>query len=77
MNMSFAELFNTLFFAAIGLLAWLVPIPLNRRISSCAIGACGLAVCLLLASTPAFLPEQANRQLRAWAPLLLILVAYH
>ena len=50
---------------------------MHRRIIACAIGAFGIAVCLLTASTPAFLTEPVSSQLRIWAPALLILLAYH
>lgn len=75
--MSFAELFNSLYFAAISLLAWLVPLSLRRRFLTCAIGAFGLAACLFIAFSHVFLTEQASHQLRTWTPVLLILLAYH
>ncbi len=77
MDMSFAELFNSLYFAAISLLAWLVPLSLRRRFTACALGVFGIAVCLFMASSPTFLDEQTSQQLRTWIPVLLILLAYH
>lgn len=75
--MSFAELFNALFFAAIALAAWFVPLSFHRRITVCAMGSVGIAVCLLMSSSPAFLTERSSRQLRTWVPVLLILLAYY
>ena len=75
--MSFAELFNILFFAAISLLAWFVPLPLYRRISACALGLSGIAICLFMAHSSTLLTAQASRHLRIWMPLPLILLAYH
>ncbi len=77
MDMSFAELFNILFFAAISLLAWFVPLSLYRRISACALGVLGIAICLFMAHSSAFLTVQVSRHLRTWMPLPLLLLAYH
>ncbi len=77
MDMSFAELFNILFFAAISLLAWFVPLFLHRRVSACVLGALGIAACLFMTHSASLFTVQASRQLRTWMPLLLILLAYH
>lgn len=77
MDMSFAELFNILFFAAVSLLAWFVPLSLHRRISAGVLGILGISVCLFLAHSSSLLTVQTSRHLRTWMPLLLILLAYH
>jgi hypothetical protein len=48
MEICFAELFNTLFFAGISLVAWFVPLPLHRRIIACAIGAFDIATAAVM-----------------------------
>jgi hypothetical protein len=77
MDTSFAELFNILFFAAISLLAWFLPLSLHRRISASVLGVLGIAVCLFMAHSSAHLTVQTSHHLRTWMPLLLILLAYH
>jgi hypothetical protein len=77
MEMNFAEKFNILFFSVISLLVWIIPLPLRRRMAVWAIGALGVAVCLLMTFSPAVLPQRKSDLLREWMPAALILVAYH
>ena len=53
------------------------PVPIRRRVSACAIGAFGIAVCIFLSSLPSLVSGQTSRALRDWVPAGLILVAYH
>jgi len=77
MHMSIAEWINSLFFSLIFVLAWIFPISLSKRLVACAIGIFGIAICIFMAESPAFLSEENSRALRQWLPVLLILVAYH
>jgi len=58
-------------------LAWVLPLPYDRRIRSWAIGAAGSAACVLAALSGNVLPNQASIALRDWLPVPLLLVAYH
>jgi hypothetical protein len=72
-----AELLNILFFSSLALLAWLVPVPLRRRVGATVIGAAGISVCFLMTLSPSLMSEKASHGLRDWLPTILILVAYH
>ena len=76
-NMNFAEWFNIIFFSVISVFALVIPLPRNQRILACAIGSFGIAVCLLMFYSPAFLSEKASLNLRNWIPVMLIFIAYH
>jgi hypothetical protein len=75
--MNFSELFNILYFSAMSLLALMMPLPFLRRALVWTIGAFGIAVCLFMAFSSAFLPDYKSVLLRTWLPAGLILVAYH
>ncbi len=59
------------------LLACLIPLPHQRRMVACAIGASGIAVCTFMIYSSALLSEHASLNLRDWLPVILILAAYH
>jgi len=76
MDLSFAELINISYFSLISLISIFFPVPVPRRLITCAVGAFGIAVCIFLAVSPSLLSEQTSHALRIWIPVGLILVAY-
>jgi hypothetical protein len=68
-----AELLNVFFFTVFTALAWLLRLPLRRRITATRLGLAGIALSILpqLADT-----SQVISVLRDWLPAVQILLAY-
>jgi len=77
MDLSFAESINISYFFLFSLISIFFPAPVRRRVYAFAIGAFGIAVCVLLSASPSLVSTQASLILRDWLPAGLILVAYH
>lgn len=77
MDFSFAEIINILFFSLISLTSMISRLSARRRIFTLAIGAFGIFFCLLLAASSNFVSHEISSNLRYWAPVGLMLVAYH
>lgn len=77
MQFSFAEKINILFFLMISLTSMIFRNSARRRIFILTIGAFGIFFCLLLAASFIFVSHEMSSNLRYWAPVGLMLVAYH